>query len=281
MTNTTPNSSPSKPLPRDTHAPDLASTIDIRDPDSFQETILGFWHFIEKHAASFAAALAVGLLVLVGFVVKSWWHEREERKAQEAYHATEAKFTKIKEGFDRAKMRSLMPALSKDEKNPAASATGDLDKDYGAVLPDLEKFAREHVGTSAGAQAAILAAETYLTYGKADQAVAIAEVASKGAPSNSLLGALVTVQWGSALATKGDCGQAVKVWEQVLANKSAKYLYGDVSLRTGLCYEQMNDGAKALEMYNRTLSEAGPESSLATTAKGLSRALEAKAKPGN
>lgn len=293
MTNTTQNSSPSqvpKDKPnkqasgqRDTHAADLASSIDIRDPDQFQETVLGFWHFIERHAAAFGAAILVGLLVLCGFVLKNWWHGREERKAQEAYYAVESKFTKLKEGFDRSKMRALMPNIPKDDKNPAAApATGDIEKDYGQVIHDLEKIAQNHPGTAAGAQAAILATETYLSYGKPDQAVAIAEMAAKNLPAgsspNPLLGSLVNVQYGSALAAKGNCDQAVKVWDQVLAAKSAKFLYADVSLREGLCYEQLNNPTKALEMYQKTLAEAGQESPLATTAKGLSRALEVKTK---
>jgi len=241
--------------------------------------VLGFWHFIERHAAAFGAAILVGLLVLTGFVLKGWWHGREERKAQESYYAVEAKFTKVKEGFDRAKMRALMPSLPKDDKTPQpAAATGDIEKDYGPVLRDLEKIAQTHAGTAAGAQAAILAAETYLNYGRPDQAAAVAGAASKSMSSGSLLGALVNVQYGSALAAKGDCEQAVKAWDQVLGNKAAKYLHADVSLREGLCYEQLNNATKALEMYQKTLAEAGAESPLASTAKGLSRALEAKAK---
>lgn len=264
---------------KDSFRADRASTLDIRDPDSFQETVLGGWHWVEKHAASVGAVIAVGLLILSGFALKNWWHTRAERKAQESYYAIEHKFTKIKEGFDRAKMRALMPAMAaKDDKKTEAPATGDLEKDYGAVISDLEKVAHDASGSAAGAQAAIILAETYLSYNQPEKAVAASELASKHLGANSLLGSLVRVQWGSALAAKGDCKEAVNVWGQILAHAANKFLLGDVSLRSGLCYEQIGDLQKAKEMYQKAAAEAGAESPLSATAKGLERALILKSK---
>ncbi len=256
-----------------------ATPLEIRDPDGFQETVLSGWHWVEKHAVTVGGVILVGLLVLTGFTVKNWLNSRGERKAQEAYYAAEHKFSKVKEGFDRAKMRALMPAAAtKDEKTPDVPATGDLEKDYGAVLPELEKVAQTHAGTSAGTQAAIVLAETYMSYSKPEKAVAITEQAAKGLKVTSLLGALVRVQWGSALAAKGDCKEAVGVWGQVLGNASSKFLHADVSLRSGVCFEQLNDFQKAKEMYQKAAAEAGPESSISSTAKGLERALDLKSK---
>jgi tetratricopeptide (TPR) repeat protein len=262
------------------HHADIASSMEIRDPDAFQETVLGGWQWVEEHAATVGALVAIGLIVLTGYVVKNWWHGRSERKAQEAYYAVEAKFVKIKDGFERAKMQGMIPqSETKDAKNQLKDqlASGDIEKDYGPVMADLEKMARENSTFAAGAQAAILASQTFLTYGKLDQAITIAESVAKNNPPTSMLGALVHVQWGSALAAKNDCAQAVKVWEQVAATPSAKYLLADLSLRSGVCFEQMGQTDKALEMYRKSIAEAGPESPLATTAKGLSRALEIKA----
>jgi predicted negative regulator of RcsB-dependent stress response len=258
-----------------------ASTpLEILDPDGFQESVLSGWHWVERHAGTVGGLILVGLLILTGITVKNWLTARGERKAQEAYYAAERKFSKVKEGFDRAKMRLMVPAAAapKDEKNPEVSATGDLEKDYGTVLSDLEKIVQTQGGTSAGAQAAILLAETYLTYNKPEKAVAVTELAAKTITVNLLLGALVRVQLGSALAAKGDCKTAVNVWGQVLTNASSKFLHADVSLRSGICFEQISEFQKAKEMYQKAAAEAGPDSSISSTAKGLERALDLKTK---
>jgi predicted negative regulator of RcsB-dependent stress response len=262
------------------HRPDAATTMEIRDPDAFQDTILGGWSWVEKNAVLVGGVLALGLIVLVGYTVMNWWGSKKELKAQEAYFAVESKYTKLKDGFDRAKLKSAMPAaMPKDDKSEDKASSGDVTKDYGTTITDLEKVAHDYAGTAAGTQAAILAADTYLSYGQADKAVAIAEVPAKQMSEKTLLGSLSRIQLGSALATKGDCKEAVKVWGQVIDNKAAPYLHADASLRSGLCYEQMNEPQKALEMYQKVSSESGADSSSSSTAKGLMRALELKTKP--
>lgn len=257
-----------------------SAPLELRDPDGFQEIVLSGWHWVEKNALTVGGIILVGLLILTGVTVKNWLNTRAERKAQDAYYSAERKFSKVKEGFDRAKMHSMMPAAvaAKDGKNPEVAATGDLEKDYGAVLPDLEKIVQTQSGTSASAQAAILLAETYLAYNRPEKAAAVTELAAKNLTVNSILGALVRVQLGSGLAAKGDCKEAVNVWGQVLTNASSKFLHADVSLRSGICFEQINDIQKAKEMYQKAAAEAGPESSISSTAKGLARALDLKTK---
>jgi TolA-binding protein len=208
----------------------------------------------------------------------TWFSGRKEVKAQDAYYEVEAKYAKLKEGFDRAKYKAAMPQMApKDEKSDDKAATGDLAKDYGSIVGDLEKVARDFAGTSAGAQAAILASDTFMTYQQPDKAAEIAQVATKAMDDRSMLAGLARMQLGAALATKGDCKEAVKVWGEVIANKSAAFLQGDASLRSGICFEALNEPQKAMEMYQKVSAE-GPESSSATTAKGLLRALELKTK---
>ena len=251
-----------------------AENLNVHDPDAIQGGMISFWHLVEHNST-----LVVGLILAIvvgtaGYGIRNWWIDRNEKKAQDAYYAVEAKYMKLKEGFDRAKMKDLMPA-EKDEKTAAAPATGDLAKDYGSIPTDFEKVARDNPSTSAGAQAAIIASDLYLSHGQPDKAVEIAQVPAKTLGSKTLLGSLVTVAWGNALAAKDDCAEAVKIWKQVLDSSAAAFLHADAGLRSGLCYEALNQPDKAREMYQKVTAE-GADSMAGATAKSLLRALNAK-----
>lgn len=247
----------------------------IRNPDAVQEALLTAGKWIEDNIRILGGIVLVAILVAVGIVISQWLANRAERKAQEAYYAIEAKYTKIRDEFDRARFAALNPTANSNTAAKPKQPTGDLEKDYGTVPGELETFARENAKTSAGAQAAILAANLYMTYQQPDKAIEIAKVPATSLSEERLLTNLAKVLWGSALADKGDCNEAIKVWSSVLDNKAMTSLHADVALRTGLCYETLNDLDKAREFYRKVIAQSD-DTSAATTAKGLLRALEAK-----
>jgi tetratricopeptide (TPR) repeat protein len=238
---------------------------------------VGF-EFLEENAKIFVAIAIVAVLGAIAYLGFDFLKSRQEKSAQAAYYAVEAKFEKLKEGYERAKFQKAMPNMAAKDGAPAKEATGNLEQDYGTLVSDVEKVATEHAGTAGGAQAAILASETYLSYKQADKAVAVAEAAAKNMNPDKVLGALTRVQWGNALAAKGDCNGAVGVWQQVLGSQKASYLHSDVSLRAGVCFETLGQNDKALEMYRKASAEGGDQSTTARTAKSFLRALETKSK---
>lgn len=252
----------------------------IRPTDAVQASLASGVGFLEKNSKLFIALLVVALLAGLGYMGFQFVSSRQEKAAQEAYYAVESEYSKIREGFDRAKFSALIPQDANAEAPKSEPPTGDLQKDYGKVIAGLETVAREHQGTAGGAQAAILAAEIYLLYNQPEKAAELAQIPAQSLPSNHILGNLSKVLWGSSLATKGDCQAAVGVWQGVLDTKSASYLHPDVSLRSGVCYENLNQPEKAAEMYRKVTAEAA-DSAPAATAKGLLRALELKSKPVN
>lgn len=254
---------------------------DLKGPDSIQSTIWGGWHLVEHNAKLIAALVVVALLIGVGFIAFQFISKRQERAAQEAYYAVETRYNQLREGFDKAKFEALMPSTApkaEHGKNENKPASGQLDQDYGTVISDLEKVARDHTGTSGGAQAALILAETYLSYNQPDKAIEIAQLPAKNLPASHLMANLSKVLWGNALAAKGNCQEAVGVWQEVIDNKKAAFLHPDVSLRSGICYESLSQPEKAAEMYRKVTSEAA-ESVAGQTAKGLLRAIELKSKP--
>jgi tetratricopeptide (TPR) repeat protein len=239
----------------------------------------GFGEFMEQNAKLLFAIFVVIMLGALGYVGYQFVQKHQERIAQDDLSPAEEKFNKMKDGFEQAKMQALMPGMApKDDKTVQAKpATGNLEQDYGSVLTDLEKVARERAGTSAGAQAAILLADTYISYKQPEKAIEMAKIPAERLSSSNTLASLARVLWGTALADKGDCGQAVGVWQAVIDSKNDKFLHPDVGLRSGLCYEKLGQLDKAAEMYRKVSAEAG-DSAAGQTAKGLLRALEMKMK---
>jgi tetratricopeptide (TPR) repeat protein len=232
-------------------------------------------HWAEEHAKAITGFIVFLLICGAAYMAMGFFAKRQERAATEEFYSVAAKFHKAKEEYDQAKYRDAAP---KGEKVPDGKvATGDLQKDYGTIVSDLEKIARDRAGTSAGAEAGILAGDTYLQYKQPDKAVELARLNIDKLSDGQTLKHLSSMLLGNALATKGDCQEAVSVWQKVLDNSKAAYLHGDASLRAGLCYEQLGQTDKALEMYRKASST---ESGAASTARGLLRALEVKAKSG-
>ena len=233
----------------------------------------GFGEFVENNAPILGALFAIVVIAVVIYEGVQFVQKRHELSAATAFYPVETQYSKLKEGYDRAKMQNFMPSAK--AATPTQAATGDLQKDYGTVLLELEKIANENAGTTAGAQAAMDLADIYINYKQPEKAVDYAKSAAEKLSSRNTLAPLARVLWGTALAQKGDCANAVTVWQQVLDNKSAAFLHSNVSLRSGLCYEKMNQNEKAAETYHRVVADA-EQTSDGQTARTYLRAIDLK-----
>ena len=252
----------------------------VKDPDQVQSLLARLGDQIAEHIVPILAFLGLGAVVWLGFIGWGKWMDAQEAKAQEAYYAVESRYTKIREGFDKAKYQAMMPLLKKDDKDKkdeAKPATGDLQKDYGDVLVEMQKIVTAFPKSAASAEAAITLADVYLEYKQPDKAVEALQAPAKELPDNMMIGALVKVMLGKALADKGDCGQAIEAWKKVTDNKKYSFLHGDLALKTGICYEILNQPDMAKASYQKASQEhAGTMAG--QTAKSLLRALEMRAK---
>ncbi len=253
--------------------PPVQHRIEVKDADQVQEKLVGGFNWLEDNSKIVVALIVIAVLGGLAYAGVQIVTNRQEKSAQADYYKAEAPFTKKKEAFEKSKFKAFMPANAED-KTPTEVASGDISKDYGPLLTDLESVAKDHAGTAAGGQAALLAGQTYLEYKQPDKAIEYAQLAGSKLPKDSTLGVLGKVLWGNALSAKGDCQGALGVWQQVLDTKTAAYLHPDVSVRSGVCFEKMGQNDRALEMYRSASAVA--ESASAGTAKGLLRALELK-----
>ena len=264
----TPNKTNSRqnPASADGLAAELKS---LPQRDFLQESALGFIEALAKHKAIVGGVFLLGILGFVGWTAMDAVRSRSELKAQNALFAIEKQYSEKKEQFDQARFAEL----AGQKQDGLTKSSGDLTKDYGTLIDDLEAFAKGHSNTAAGAQAAMMAAETRIAYNQADRASEALEAVAKGTKTSTLVGALTRMAAGNTLAAAGKCDQAIKAWEEILATKAATFLHGEAALRSGLCLEKSGDKAKATEMYRKASADS-ERSSTAQTAKALLRAIE-------
>ena len=241
----------------------------IAHRDFLQESALSAIEFLAKHKAIVGGVVLIGVLGFVGWTAADSIRTRGELKAQTAFFTLEKQYSEKKEQFDQARFAELAGQKQEGLTKPS----GDLAKDYGSLIDDLEAFAKSHAGTAAGAQAAMMAAETRIAYNQADRASDALQAVAKGTKTSTLVGALTRMAAGNTLAAAGKCEEAVKAWEEILSTKAATFLHGEAALRSGMCLEKSGDKAKATEMYRKASADS-ERSSIAQTAKALLRALE-------
>ena len=247
----------------------------IRNRDFLQEAMMNFVDWMERNKAIVAGVVALAILAGAGVVGWDLISERKEKTAQESFYAVEKLYSERRQKFDQAKFGALSGAKVEDliKAGTAARPSGDLAKDYGTVIDELESFANDNKGTTASVQASLLAAETRIEYKQADQALKTLETSVQATRANSLVGALARMATGNAQAASGKCDLALKSWEEVLSAKDLGFLHSEAALRAGLCLEKSGDKPKAIEMYRKASAES-EKSTSAQTARSLLRALE-------
>lgn len=247
------------------------SKEELRSPDAFVKTMEQGYSFTTKYGKAIASVVIILLLVAVGLVVSGMLQDRRETKAVQALYTPQSQYKKLQDQFQAAKA-PVDPKADPKAAKPAA-ATGDLQKDYGSVIPGFESVIKEHSGTVAAGQAAVYLATIYQEHGKLDEAKATLEQPLKDLKSGTLIYSVANMVYGNILASQDNCKDAVATFEKV-----KNFLSVDASVKAGVCYEKLGQLDQAAEMYRKASTESESSSSLA--AKGYLRALEQKRQAG-
>jgi predicted negative regulator of RcsB-dependent stress response len=259
-----------------------ASEENLTGPDAFELAAASTWSVVEKNMG-WIVGLAVALLLAgLGYVAYGQYQEHVQHQAFEALYPVQSEYLKLHEDFDKAKFKSLAPekadpkktTAKDDAKDSGKKASGDLQTDYGSVLPGLQKIVQEHPKTAAGAQAALTLSEIYSSYKQYDKAAEALMVPGQNLPSKDLLYALSNMALGNVLASKGDCQKAIDAYQKIPSSKANLFLHADANLKSGVCFESLGQLDKATEMYQKAAQDSDNQS--AQSAKTLIRALEFK-----
>ncbi len=274
---------------------------EVRTPDQMTQGLGRFAEWVSKNIVVVVGAL-VGLLVLGGVIsVVDYFSTQKESDLQGKMSRVEHQYTEKKTKFKEAEQSDSAKALAsakaasknaakadakKDEKTPpAVKASGNLEKDYGTEVAGFEELVAKNASSKAGQMSAIYLAEIYSEYKQPDKAL---EALNKVAPKNELsdvVSALAVNLKAGLLADKGDCTQAVDIWQKIINQKKIDYMHDEAKLRSAVCFEKMNDTAKAekyyLELSKNTASKDEPDDKAATEdAKKYLRLLKIRSNGG-
>nr|BFD66888.1 hypothetical protein HAGR004_19100 [Bdellovibrio sp. HAGR004] len=229
------------------------SKDDLKSPDQVTQTLRQGFVWTTAHSKMVITAIAAFVVIGAGASLMSYFSEKKELTQQEKYFLLEKAYTEKKRAFDEASRAEQMKAQTKDKAAPAVDAskkaTGDMDKDYGTIVSSFEALIVDAPKTKAAQMAALHLSDIYLTYKKNEEAAAALTKIEAGLAKDDVLTALVLMQFGNVLANKGDCKAAIEKWQALASSKSLAFAHDEAKLRMGLCFESLNDVAKAEELY--------------------------------
>ena len=256
---------------------------EAKSQDLLQHELQKGFRWSTQHSKIVLGTLAVLLLVGGGFAASSYMSEQKEEKIQSKYFPAERAFLEKKQGYTDAAAEEMRLAANKDPKaktqpvapNPAigSKATGDFDKDFGSVIGPMQEIISEAPKSIAAKMAALNLAQVQIEYKKFDDAKKV--LTSVADSSKDLLSAMVNTELGTLLANENNCQEAIGYWEKVANNKRAEFLHSPVQLKMGLCYEALNDTAKAEQAYTK-VKDQEKDSSIGKSADKYLRLLSAK-----
>ncbi|WP_413581517.1 tetratricopeptide repeat protein [Bdellovibrio sp. HCB288] len=227
---------------------------ELKSPDQVTKTLREGFVWTTTHSKIVITAVFAFIVIGGGMALMNYLSHKKDAETQGKYFALEKAYTEKKRGFDEALRAEVTAAAAKDKKNapavdPSKKPTGDIQKDYGTVITGFEALLNESPKTTAGQMAALNLSDIYVSHKMYDEAMASLSKVEAGLNKSDLTSGLVWMQMGNILADKGDCKGAVAKWDAVVASKSFSYAHDEAKLRQGLCYETMNDAAKAEQLY--------------------------------
>ncbi|MBX3041505.1 MAG: tetratricopeptide repeat protein [Bdellovibrionaceae bacterium] len=235
------------------------ATMDVKKSDPFLANLRMAFEWVIAQAVWIVVALVALAAIGGGWAV---WHQMSESNEmvwQDKYSSVEKKFLDQKRSFQEAAQREQMKKA--DPKAAAAAVapvgalpTGDLSKDYGAIVTEFESLIQEAPKTKAGEMAALNLAVLQAEHKQMDAALATLNKVNTSDRTKDLTGALTVNLKASLMASLGQCAEAVPKFQKIAGDKNASFLHQEAKLRMGLCYEKMNEFAKAQAVYSEISS---------------------------
>lgn len=229
---------------------------DLKKPDQFTVVMNKALDWAVSNSKIVLGGVASVIIFGLAIVLINYLDSQKEHTQQEKYFLLEKKYTDIKRNFeeaDRMAAAAKMTDKKADKNTPPAevkpTATGDLSKDYGTLATEFESFIENAHGTKAAQMAALHLSNLYQSYNKVDEAGAVLNKIEHDLKKGDVLTALILLEKGNVLVNQDKCAEALTAWEKIVKDKDLSYVHDEAKLRSGLCYEKMNDLAKAESIY--------------------------------
>lgn len=240
------------------------SKEEVKSPDQVLKTLKQGFQWSQTHSTITVVAALIFIVLGVGYSIFSVYSEKKENQAHEFYAQFEKSYLDKKRGFEEAAREAAQPPKSaKDVNAPTkVKASGDLQKDFGPEVTGFKEVMEKHPSTKAAQMAALNLSEVFMEYKNVDEALQSLQKVEAHSQGKDLISSVVLAQFGNVLTEKGDCKAAIDQWGKVIANKESQFIHDTLRIKSGFCYEKLNDTAKAEELYKKVsqnaLSEKDP-----------------------
>lgn len=225
---------------------DLRKTL--KQPDQFQAELIKGFKWTTSHSKLVLGAVILFVVAAAAYTTAGYIKTEKETKVQEKYYSFERQYLEKKAAFEKPE--------SKDKKETKITATGDLQKDFGSAVEGFESLVKEFPNSLGGQMSALHLSDLYMSYKKPEDALRVLKAVQING-SSEMLAALVLNQLGNVYAQQNDCKNAIEQWQTVVNSKKLAFAHDEAKLRMGLCFETMNDIAKAEQMYTEVSKKEG------------------------
>lgn len=242
------------------------SKKDLKSPDQVTKTLREGFTWTTSHSKMIVTAVLAFIVIGAGISISGYLSQKNEIATQEKYFAVEKIYNEKRHGFEEAARAEQTATQTKDKKtapavDPTKKASGDLQKDYGTVVPAFEALIAEMPKTTAARMAALNLSNIYVEYKKTDEALRALQKVEKYLDKTEVTSALVYMQIGNAFADKNDCKSAVDAWQKITTSKAFSFASNEAKLRMGICYETLNDAIKAEQLYTEVAKKDNTDGS--------------------
>lgn len=209
--------------------------------------------------------LLVGVVALsgLGYAVYSQVKRGAQMKIQDQYYVIEKDYLKIKNDFDEADRQAQQEAANKVKKDAKKEdvkpeskkqASGDLEKDYGSVLPRFVDLHTASPKLVPGKVTALVLADLYWEYKKFELAAQVLEKSLESSPK-TLVDYMILKKWSSTQLSLGQFDQVIKKNQSVMNSSQYPFMNSYFKLQIGLAYEGLKQWDMAENQYKDVIAK--------------------------
>lgn len=196
---------------------------------------------IIKYKNAILGVIAIVLVGSAGFYGWSYFAQQKELKAMEAYSAGEKLY--------QAGLGAADFANSQDPKAPKTQV------DQSLAIAKFEDVIAKHPNTKARQLAAFRLSEIYFAQNNSDKVIEVLEPVIQNTNFKDLMAGLIGLRLTGIYERAQKCDKALPILEKISAQNYHPLLKPEAYLRTGLCFEALNQKDKAIEIYKKLTQE--------------------------
>ena len=198
-------------------------------------------NLVEAASKNIKVIISVIILTIVGASAYTGYVINQQSKESQAF----GELAQLEKTWGEWKSQLTSPPNPKEKEDPKV--------DSQKLFDDLQAFSQKYPNLQAGQLAALMMSDVAGSLKKEEQLLSFYEK-HLNKTNGQLLVALSLLKKGDLQANQNQCEVAIKTWEPLLTQKKLVYLADLAHLKSGLCFEKLNQKDKAISHYDAVLT---------------------------